>query len=476
MDSFLFDSVQRDFCEKSFFSFVKTFWGVIIKEEPVYNWHIEYLCDELQRISKNIVERKPKEYDLIINIPPGTTKSTICTIMFPVWLWVLDDTIRVITNSYSMDLSIEQSTKSRDIIFSDKFKRLFPKVKLRKDKSAKSNYENENGGARYTTSTGSTITGKHAHLVISDDPLNPAQSSSKADRFTANEHTKTLSSRKVDKENTPTLTIMQRLHEEDVTGYLLSKKSESVRHICLPAEISEEVKPKELKEKYVNGLLDVNRLSEKVLAEAKRDLGSYGYANQYSQKSAPPEGGVLKRNWFEVIDWMERFNNLVWHTAIDSAYSATENNDESGYLQFAVFNNDLLIRYANGYYLEFPELVKHTISFSSLHGYSHKSMIYVEPKASGKSLVQTLKRNTTLNVKEDTPPFKDKEARVNDITPICEARRVKLIRGVWNEQFISQMITFPNSSQDGQVDCLVMAINNTLKISRTKQNKTGVFY
>ncbi|MDR2474602.1 MAG: hypothetical protein LBD45_01975, partial [Bacteroidales bacterium] len=154
--------VVSDECRRSFFYFVKTFWSVIIAETPVYNWHIEYLCRELQDLSVAIVGRQKKPYDLIINIPPGTTKSTITTIMFPAWLWTQDATLRIITNSYSADLSIEHAVKSRDIILSDKFRRLFPEIVLRRDKSAKSSYENTATGARYTTSTGGTITGKHA--------------------------------------------------------------------------------------------------------------------------------------------------------------------------------------------------------------------------------------------------------------------------------------------------------------------------
>ncbi|MDR0431067.1 MAG: hypothetical protein LBH58_11380, partial [Tannerellaceae bacterium] len=129
-------------CRESFFYFVKAFWNVIIKEEPVYNWHIEFLCQELQELSVSIVNREQKPYDLIINIPPGTTKSTITTIMFPAWLWTQDATIRIITNSYSNDLSIEHATKSRDIITSDKYRRLFSEIALRIDKAAKANYEN----------------------------------------------------------------------------------------------------------------------------------------------------------------------------------------------------------------------------------------------------------------------------------------------------------------------------------------------
>lgn len=456
-------SIQKEMATSSFYNFVRLFWDVIIKEKPVYNWHIKYLCDELQFLAPFIVERKPKPYDIIINIPPGTSKTTICTIMFPVWLWTQDASIRTITNSYSSDLSTEHSVKSRDIIYSDKFRRIYPEIKLRADKSAKQNYDNTLGGARYTTSTGGTITGKHAHIIINDDPLNPHQATSEADRKSANEHTKTLSSRKVDKENTPTVTVMQRLHENDVTGYLLEKKSDSIKHICLPAELSKEVKPESLKARYKDDLLDPQRMPLRVLSEAKIDLGSYGYANQYGQKSSPPEGGILKTEWFEIIDWKSEYSSITWNTAIDPAYSENEKNDESAFMQFGTINNEMLIRFSEGVYKEFPELVKHTKSFTQLHGYSSKSIIYVEPKASGKSLVQTIKRENLINIKEDVPPFKDKVARANDISPICETKRVKLIRGSWNDAFLDQVRTFPNAKQDGQIDCLVISVNNSLK-------------
>ena len=132
-------AVVADECRKSFFFFVKTFWDVIIKEAPVYNWHIPFLCDELQKLSVSVVERSPKPYDLIINIPPGTTKSTIVTVMWPVWLWTQDPSLRIITNSYSGALSIDHATKSKDIIESDKFRKLFPEIKIRRDKSGNIN-------------------------------------------------------------------------------------------------------------------------------------------------------------------------------------------------------------------------------------------------------------------------------------------------------------------------------------------------
>ena len=142
-------------------------------------------------------------------------------------------------------------------------------------------------------------------------------------RKVANDHVKTLSSRKVDKAVTPTITIMQRLHQDDVTGYLLSKKKDKIKHINLPAEDCEDVEPAELRKNYVDGLLDPIRLNRDVLAEAKIDLGSRGYAGQFMQKPSAEGGNIVKESWFRKISLAEfnalRYNETM-HFFVDTAY------------------------------------------------------------------------------------------------------------------------------------------------------------
>lgn len=454
-------------CREDFFYFVRQFWDIVIKEQPVYNWHIPYLCEELQTLSRYIVNRENKPYDLIINIPPGTTKSTITTIMFPAWLWTQDPTIRIITNSYSKDLSMEHAIKSRDIISSEKYRRLFPEIKLRRDKSAKSSYENTLTGARYAASTGGTITGKHAHLIINDDPLNPGQAVSEVMRKTANEHTKTLASRKVDKAVTPTITIMQRLHEQDVTGYLLSKKSDKIKHICLPAELSDNIKPAELRSRYVDGLLDPARLSRSVLAEQKTDLGSRGYAGQFMQDPVADGGNIVKREWFKYIT-PDAFSRLKANEPIvffiDTAF--TENhyeNDPTGIIATCRIGNDLYITHAKKVYMEFPALIKFIPNYVHEHGYTDKSTIRIEPKANGLSIVQQLKSMSSLNVTFTPTPRDDKAARLNAASPKIECGRVYLVAGAWNDEFIDEVTGFPARLHDEYVDLLSYAIDYHLK-------------
>jgi len=203
---------------------------------------MEYLCNELQKVAQLVIDRKPKDYDVIINIPPGTSKSTIVTVMLPAWCWIKDPSIRSLTASYSSSLSTDHAVKSRDIIKSDKFTQYFPYIEIKKDQDNKTHYKNTEGGERYATSVTGSITGFHAHLLIVDDPLNPKEASSEVERERANNFMDvTLSTRKVSKSVTPTILVMQRLHEADCTGNWLDKKGKDLKHICLPGELSNDV-------------------------------------------------------------------------------------------------------------------------------------------------------------------------------------------------------------------------------------------
>lgn len=462
----LLDKVQAHMCKRSFYRFVETFWSVIIPETPVFNWHIPYLCSELEKLAYYIVNRLEKPYDLIINIPPGTTKSTIATIMFPAWLWTQDPSLRVISSSYSSDVSLDQAQKSKDIISSDKYRRLFPDVQIRRDKSGKGFYGNTAGGDRYVTSTGSAVTGKHAHVIINDDPQNPKQAESEPLRKQAIEFTKTLSTRKVDKRNTPTITIMQRLHEEDVTGYLLKRKSDRIRHICLPAEVGSNVTPVELKDRYVNGLLDPVRLATSVLEEARVDLGSRGYAGQYEQRPSSEDGNLVRKEWFQHIS-RPQFEAMrgaaTMHFFVDTAYNERKRkteNDPTGVLAACKIGQQVFIYHAQQVWKSFPDLCAFLPEYCTTWGYNKRtSTLRIEPKANGISVVQQLKANTSLNVCHTPSPTDGKATRLSTASPKVECGRVVLVDGEWVEDFLSEVCGFPTATHDEFVDLLCYAID-----------------
>lgn len=158
--------------------------------------------------------------------------------------------------------------------------------------SHNSYFKNTIGGWRYCTGTGGTVTGYHAHLIVIDDPINPNEAVSELELATANRWlTETLSSRKVNKKVSLTILVMQRLHQDDPSAQFLRRTD--VRHICLPAEITDDVFPPELRDMYGKGLFDQERMPRSVLSQEKAK-GSYYYASQFLQTPIPLGGGMFK--------------------------------------------------------------------------------------------------------------------------------------------------------------------------------------
>lgn len=496
------DALKAEKCRRSFFYFVQEFWEVVIHEEPVYNWHIPFLCAELETVFRQVVNRRPKLYDLVINIPPGTTKSTICTIMFPVWTWIainpeqrkkktrdgdiIDFTggdLRFITGSYAAPLSLEHAEYSRDIVKSDKYQRYFPEVEIRRDKDSKSNFKTNLGGTRFSTSVLSTVTGVHGHFLIIDDPLNPLQAISDVEREKANhwlDHT--LSTRKVDKAITVTILIMQRLHKLDPTGMLISKKGKKVRHIVLPGNLEYDnngramygAKPASLEKHYIDGLLDPVRLSQDVCADMKIDLGPYGYAGQVGQDPKAREGAMFQEDWFEVVDAAPA-GGTEWVRGWDLA-ATTVKESKSGR---PAYTAGVKMKAVNGIFY-----IGHSIRFrkspnnvrlavKNIASQDEDGVIVDLPQDPGQAGKAQVKDFVSLlagyNVRYSTESG-DKVLRAEPFSAQCEAGNVKLVRGDWNAEYIEDITFFPNGFKD-LADASCRAFTRVVKM---KDNRGGV--
>ena len=460
-------ALEKKLCEMSFYEFFKAAWIVVEPAVPLStNWHHKYICDMLQEECERIIAQKPKTKDIIINVPFRSTKSLIVTVMFPVWAWIKSPKLRFITSSYSATLSIELATKSRDIIFSDWFKVRWGDVfHIKKDQNLKERYENNFVGMRRATSVGGTVTGQGGDFLIVDDPLSPQMANSATERENANEwYRTTFYSRLNQADIGVRIIIMQRVHEDDLSGFLLDRETRTkYRHICIPATNEDgNIKPKSL-EKFYNqetGLFWEDRFSRKILDDYKSALGTYGYAGQLQQTPTPLDSGMIHKDWFKIDRY--RVDEAIVNFVIDPAYTANEKNDPSALLAYTYKDNKWQIVDCINVYKEFPELVKFIPQWVKKNGYTNRSRIYVEPKASGKSIVQTLVRETGLNVKEDEPPTKDKVARVSDVSASLESGRVSLLNGELNHKFLEQLVKFPAAKHDDMVDCLVMAVNKEI--------------
>lgn len=461
---------------KSLYWFVLNFWSVLNADPFIDGPHIKFICNQLQAYKDAIVKREYIE-DLIINVPPGSSKSTIVSQMFPVWLWIHAPWAVVITSSYSSGLSVYHATKSRQIVQSDRFVRWFGPIIRGKygalisfTKDTEKEQVNNFGGSRIVTSTGGTITGKHGHIIIEDDPMNPEEAFSEAYRKKANRYSdQTLHSRKKDKRITPRVLVMQRLHEQDSTGHKL-EKGKTVRHICLPAELSDEVKPVEARSLYVDNLLDPERMPVSVLDDFLLELGSYGYAGQFGQTPSPIGGGLIKGDWFPRFNLQDLPPGPV-HFYVDPAYTEKKQNDPTAILAYKLFRGKIYVMHSVAVRKEFPDLCAWLPDYVDAIGYSSQSKIRVEPKASGLSIIQQLQSTTSLNVIPAPDPKGDKVSRIAGISAILESGRVLIanVEGGWINEFIGECEAFPNGTHDDRVDTLEGAVRCELVIEEMNQ-------
>jgi predicted phage terminase large subunit-like protein len=475
-------AIQRELNNRSLYSFLKWAWPEISNHAYIDNWHIPYLCKELEQVAYKVGERKRKHHDLLINVPPGSTKTILCSIVFPVWCWTKWYWMRFITASYSSTLALESADFSRDLIKSSRFKELYPELDIKSDKDTKSNYRvvrkykaDENsirfreypGGNRYTTSVGGTLTGFHGDILIWDDALNPQQSQSDKELEIANhwiDHT--LSTRKTDKNISVTIGIMQRLHQNDPSGHILEKQKQNLRHICLPGEIrnfKHVLKPQGLEVNYVNDLFDPNRMSWEVLNELETDLGQYGYAGQIGQVPAPPGGGMFHTDHFQFTSDIYNSNMYVrtvryWDKAGTAGGGAYTCGVKISRLKNGMFLIDDVKR-GQWSTNQRENIIKQT---AEADGKDVWVVVEQEPGSGGKESAEATIRNLAGFLADKDKPTGSsgsKENRADPLSVQVNNGNVLLRIASWNKLFIDEFALFPNSTYKDQVDATAGGFN-----------------
>lgn len=447
------DAVRRRLVRESFYDFVQMFWHVVVPENPVWNWHIKVICDEYQTAAERVFAGKEKEYDLIVNVPPGTSKSTCLSVMTVPWTWTRMPTARHIVGSHSYTpLGLNLSRLSRDVILSELYQRLFPDVQLREDQAAKGFYVNTKGGGRLTAGTGSTVVGMHAHFLGIDDPIDPESAVSEADLATANRWVDgTIVQRKVDKRLSFLYMVMQRLHQNDPTGHLLKSRPDTIRHVCLPAEVTPDIKPIELRPYYVDGLLDSVRLPRAVL-DSQMLQGQYHYSGQYLQSPVPLGGGMFKVGRLTIDTPPQKFRAVVryWDkagTEGDGAYTAGVKMGEDFDGMYWVLH---VVR-GQWEAAEREKIIKQT---AQIDGESVMVGLEQEPGSGGKDSARATIRNLAgFDVTANSVGGEgDKARRADPFAAQVNGGNVRIAPGDWNHEYVEEMRYFPRSTYKDQVD------------------------
>ena len=224
----------REYTSRRFYNFFKYFWSQCEVSQYEDNWHIELVCDELQNrflLYKDDEKDQSLLRDLIFNLPPGCSKSLMISVYFPAWCWLIRPSTKIITYSYSYKVAEELSGKSLRLLMSEEYQSI---CDFKLTSTAVSNIKNNKLGQRFVTSTGGSVTGIHADIIIGDDPNSPAAIHSEAYRLDARRFVREiLPSRKTSISRSYSITVQQRLHNEDVTSCLLDMGNPKI--ISIPA-------------------------------------------------------------------------------------------------------------------------------------------------------------------------------------------------------------------------------------------------
>ncbi len=434
------------------------------------NWHMDVMCQYLMAAYRREIKR------LIINVPPRTGKSLYGTIGMHAWMMGHDPRARIVAASYSKDLANNHNRSVQALLNTAWYKNLFPQLIV--ERANEDIITTSQFGHRVTASVGSSLTGKGGNFITIDDPLNPDEASSKAERTTANEwFGATLSSRLDDPANDVIVVIMQRLHEDDLTGFLLDQGG--WEHLCLPSEnkgpsrtyhlldgTKKIWKPKEL--------LHPARLSAEVLDMKRREMGSLAFAGQYEQQPVPDEGGMIKRDWWQL--WKGKAPEIDFILQVyDTAFTEKEENDACARTTWGIFTDD--DGQSNIILLDvFNERVEyHELRVEALRSYQERKpdLVMIEEKANGLVLIQDFKR-MGLRVKgiPRNRTSKDKRARVQIASVLleqgcvwvpCDKRLSETGKEIYfpkkyAEEVILQCSLFPYGKHDDIVDTVADAL------------------
>lgn len=493
--SLLSAEIERQLCEKSHLFFTRRFFLPRMGFKFSVNWHHEYIADKIDQVISGKVK------NLVINVPPGSGKTELLTNLIARGL-ARNARSRFLYLSYSQSLVEDVSATARNIVKSVDFQSLWP-VKISSSTDAKSSWKTTvdgyDAGHVYSASMGGQVTGRRAGTladngftgaIILDDPLKPEDAFSKSARKKANRKIlNTVNSRKA-KSDTPIILIMQRLHVEDPTNFVMTGNVPGEwEQICIPALIDDDYisqLPEHIQAKVPRDVErdDLGRQSYWPLKESLQSLlqleqggqdkdgatvSRYTFASQYMQNPKKLGGDLVKAEWFpRYVELPPLKWRAIW---ADTAQKIKKHNDFSVFLCAGLgYDNNLYIIDVKRGRWEAPQLLKEAKSFINKHKESNTKIgklryMAVEDKSSGTGLIQTIVKETTLPIRA-IQRDEDKLSRTMDVILYVEDRRVLLPASApWLLNYIEEIEGLTadwSHDHDDQWDPTIDAINDSL--------------
>ena len=428
--------------------------------------HIQVLCHKLQQVVDGKCNR------LMVFLPPRSSKSVICSKLFPAWYIGRNPSHEIMSVSHSDQLASDFGRSVRDIVNSEDFDKMFNGVKLRSDVKAAGKWKTNKSGSYYAAGVRSQIAGRGAHVALLDDVMSEEDAISETGRRYIKEwYPSGLRTRVMP--NGAIIIINTRYHFDDICGWLLKQQEEvdminQWDVIRIPAWLDEDaaelldlpVGSSYFPEWKPNEVLEIDE------QEIKASNGTRYWNALYMQDPQPDEGGIIKKKWFKTWDYEDPPSCDFVIQTYDTAFSTKSTADNSVIQTWGIFTtmdtnamgyeeptgNLILLSNVYGKY-EYPELRRLA---QEMYTDYKPDVCVVEKKASGQSLIQDMRRSRIPLL--EYMPDRDKVSRVYAASPYLEAGKVWIPDTEWADALFNESIQFPNAAHDDMVDCMTMAI------------------
>ncbi|QBX34601.1 terminase [Paracoccus liaowanqingii] len=447
-------ALEREACRRSLATFAKRAWHVL---EPAtalkWGWALDAICAHLEAVTRGEITR------LLMNVPPGTMKSLLTGVIWPAWEWGPQGMPqkRFLATAHKQDLAIRDNVKCRRLIQSEWYQTRWP-VPLVHDQNMKTKFETVQTGFREAMAF-TSMTGARGDRVILDDPLAADDANSDAALLAAELSFLEALPTRINNDRSAIVVIMQRLHERDTSGLILSKGL-PYTHLCLPMRFEAERRcetsigfrdPRETE----GELLFADRFPVEQVKELERTLGSYATAGQLQQRPVPRGGGLFKKSWFGTVKALPTSCRFVraWDLA------ATEDKEA------AATAGVLIARAPDGRFIVVDatreqlgpmgveRLMKATAEQDQATYGLVRGSYPQDPGQAGKAQAQHIMRHVLTGFDYHfSPETGDKETRALPLAAQAEAGNVFLLEGPWNDGFLDEVAAFPMGKWKDQVD------------------------
>jgi len=460
--------LERLDCEGSLLEFVRRGWHALEPgREFRSGWAVEAMAEHLEAVTRGEIRR------LLINVPPGCTKSMLTDVFWPAWEWGPRNRpdLRYISVAVTQDLPIRDMVRSRDLILSEWYAEHWgDRFEFKGDVNAKVRYENTGKGWRHAIGVGGNVIGQRGDRIIVDDPHSRESAESEAKReSTLLWFSETLPTRLNDLDESAIVVIMQRLHERDVSGLILANEL-GYEHLCLPMEYEADHPFKSTRftdPRTEDGeLLWPERFGAQAVEELKAAFrskgGSFAESGQLQQRPVPRGGGMFRTADFEVVDGPApksarrvRGWDLAASTGKTAAWTV-------GVLM-AVHGGRYWIEDVVRFRGTSHEVETRMRATAERDGPAVKVSIPQDPGQAGKAQVRALVGKLAGFNVHASPESGDKATRALPLAAQVEGGNVAVVAAPWNDAFFAEASLFPNSEWLDQVDAASRAFGELLK-------------